>query len=186
MHVQVEKDRLGCDDLMKEVLGPEHPGRTREVGYNISLKESGINERKRKKYELPEFDDLKEKLEESLSESIYDKIQTNLVTEMVIKVMEVMGDVIESMVATRVEAAMMQPDVGRNEDVNVTSPQLKRTSVTSIPTVGRNEDVNVTGPPLNRTSVTSMPTLDELDQIKVCVFFYLRLPTSLICFMSNS
>lgn len=58
----IEKDKDGVDDVMKEVLGPEHPGRTRAVGYNVTLKESRKNQRNGKQHELPDIEDLVTKL----------------------------------------------------------------------------------------------------------------------------
>ena len=63
LHLKIlDKPRV---DLMTEVLGQEHLGRTRVVGYNVTLKESRISPRKRKQHELLDLEDLATRLKES-------------------------------------------------------------------------------------------------------------------------
>ncbi|KAL4585211.1 hypothetical protein LXL04_009827 [Taraxacum kok-saghyz] len=73
-------------DVLTEVIGPEHPGRTRGVGHNIGLKKSKIFNRKKK---TPE-QQMKERLEESmLNDSFYDKLKDKLIADVVDKIVPV-------------------------------------------------------------------------------------------------
>nr|KAJ0197582.1 hypothetical protein LSAT_V11C700371530 [Lactuca sativa] len=86
--VSISKDKPKVD-LMAKVLGKEHPGRTRVVGYNATLKESRINQRNWKQQELPDLEDLVTRLEErlfnKLFEKLYDKLMTDMVPDMMAK-----------------------------------------------------------------------------------------------------
>ncbi|CAH1414804.1 unnamed protein product [Lactuca virosa] len=131
----ISKDKPGVD-LMATVLGKEHPGRTRAVGYNVTLKESRINQRNKKQQELPNLEDLVTRLEErlfnKLYEKLYDKLMTDMVPDMMAKVVDTVGDMVDSMVATSVNHGMMQhDDTRRNEEIKVRSPKLKKPSVVS-------------------------------------------------------
>ncbi|CAH1443478.1 unnamed protein product [Lactuca virosa] len=117
----ISKDKPEVD-LMAKVLGKEHPGRTRAVGYNVTPKESRINQNNRKQQELPDLEDLVTRLEESLFnklyEKLYDKLMTDMVSDMMAKVVETVGDMDDSMVATSVNDGMMQHnDTRRNEAI---------------------------------------------------------------------
>nr|KAJ0221481.1 hypothetical protein LSAT_V11C200058300 [Lactuca sativa] len=121
--VSISKDKPGVD-LMEEVLGKGHPGRTRAVGYNVTLKESRINQGNRKQQELPDLEDLVTRLEErlfnKLYEKLYDKLMTDMVPDMMAKVVDTVGDMVDSMVATSVNHGMMQhDDTRRNEPIKV-------------------------------------------------------------------
>lgn len=157
LHLQIEKDKDGVDDLMKEVLGPEHPGRTRAVGYNVTLKESRKNQRNGKQHELPDIEDLVTKLEDRLFQRIYDKIYAKLMADMVpnmmAKGMDTEKDVVDSMDGSRVNPTMMPQDgAGNNEEIEVRSPNIKKTGAVS-------------------------PILGELDNINVCIFYSYKLRT---------
>ncbi|CAH1442725.1 unnamed protein product [Lactuca virosa] len=123
-------------DLMATILGKEHSGRTRAVGYNVTLKESRINQRNKKQQELPDLEDLVTRLEErlfnKLYEKLYDKLMTDMVPDMMAKVVDTVGDMVDSMVATSMNHGMMQhDDTRRNEEIKVRSPKLKKPSVVS-------------------------------------------------------
>nr|KAJ0214353.1 hypothetical protein LSAT_V11C400219880 [Lactuca sativa] len=121
--VSISKDKLGVD-LMEDVLGKGHPGRTRAVGYNVTLKESRINQGNRKQQELPDLEDLVTRLEErlfnKLYEKLYDKLMTDMVPDMMAKVVDTVRDMVDSMVATSVNHGMMQhDDTRRNEAIKI-------------------------------------------------------------------
>ncbi|KAL4568429.1 hypothetical protein LXL04_024042 [Taraxacum kok-saghyz] len=87
-------------DVLTEVIGPEHPGRTRGVGDNIGLKQSKIFNRKKKTQEQQ----MKEKLEESMiNDSFYDKMKDKLLADIVDKiVLVVVTAVMQHMEVTNV------------------------------------------------------------------------------------
>ncbi|KAL4554169.1 hypothetical protein LXL04_039706 [Taraxacum kok-saghyz] len=71
-------------DVLKEVIGPEHSGRTRAVGHNIGLKESRIYKRKNKTHEEQNEQRMKEKIEASvLNERFIDSLVEKVVPKIV-------------------------------------------------------------------------------------------------------
>ncbi|KAL4580605.1 hypothetical protein LXL04_016805 [Taraxacum kok-saghyz] len=100
-------------DVLTEVIGPEHPGRTRGVGHNIGLKKSKIFNRKKKTQEQQ----MKERLEESmLNDSFYDKLKDKLI-----------ADVVDKIVPVVVTAVMQHMEV-----TNVSTSVGSRTSKTVL------------------------------------------------------
>ncbi|XP_052624656.1 uncharacterized protein LOC111917613 isoform X2 [Lactuca sativa] len=106
-------------DLLAEVLGREHSGRTRAVGHNIGLKQSMIYKRKKKEHELPDVEQMQEKLEtRMLNSNFYDKIKDRLMTEMS-----------EQLVPIVVAALKKDKTIDMAEDTNFS--RVKTTSVGS-------------------------------------------------------
>ncbi|CAH1426432.1 unnamed protein product [Lactuca virosa] len=106
-------------DLLVEVLGPEHPGRMRAIGYNVGLKQSilGIKEKNRKKHEILDLKEMKAKQEEH-AKSIAD-----------------MEDKIASLLR----------EIAKNNDDTVTSPSpvVNKTSLESTPVVDALDKISV-------------------------------------------
>lgn len=128
LHVQVEKEKQVSQgdleirpgsDLLVEVLGPEHPGRMRAIGYNVGLKQSilGIKEKNRKKHEILDLKEMKAKQEEH-AKSIAD-----------------MEDKIAS----------LRREIAKNNDDTVTSPSpvVNKTSLESTPVVDALDKISV-------------------------------------------
>nr|KAJ0228633.1 hypothetical protein LSAT_V11C100040270 [Lactuca sativa] len=101
-------------DVLTEVLGPEHPGRTRSVGHNVGLRQSMpmIDKKKRKSHDKCNLEDIKEKM----------KIEVEAMMEAKI---EEMNDQIEEM------KTYMHYFLSKNEGIHITSPVLKKNSVVS-------------------------------------------------------
>ncbi|CAI9302872.1 unnamed protein product [Lactuca saligna] len=106
-------------DLLVKVLGPEHPGRIRAIGYNVGLKQSilGIKEKNRKKHEILDLKEMKAKQEEH-AKSIAD-----------------MEDKIAS----------LRREIAKNNDGTVTSPSpvVNKTSLESTPAVDALDKISV-------------------------------------------
>ncbi|CAH1417330.1 unnamed protein product [Lactuca virosa] len=107
-------------DVLTEVLGPEHPGRTRAVGHNVGLRQSmpRVDKKKGKSHDKYNLEDIKEKM----------KIEVEVEAMMEAK----MEAKIEEMNAQMEEMkTYMQQFLSKNEGIHITSPLLKKNSVVS-------------------------------------------------------
>lgn len=104
-------------DILIEVLGPEHPGRMRAVGYNVNLKQSILEtkEKNRKKCDMLDLKEMKEKQEE----------QAKTIANMAEKI------------------TMLQREVGMNNDQTVTTPVVNESSIEVAPMVDALDKITV-------------------------------------------
>nr|KAJ0214647.1 hypothetical protein LSAT_V11C400186960 [Lactuca sativa] len=106
------------EDVLTEVLGPEHPGRTRAVGHNVGLRQSmpRVDKKKRKSHDKNTFEDMKEKMRIEVEAMMEAKMEAKI---------EEMNAQIEEM------KTYMHRFLSKNEGRHITSPVLKKNSVVS-------------------------------------------------------
>ncbi|KAI3510158.1 hypothetical protein L1887_25689 [Cichorium endivia] len=150
------------EDVLTEVLGAEHPGRTRGVGHIVGLRQSmpGVDKKKRKSYDKSNLEDIKEKIRVEVEAMMHTKMEAKI---------EEMNAQMEEM------KAYMQQFLSNNDDVpaTVTSPQflsknddLHAAAVPAVPAAVPTVPATVTNPLLKKNSAVSTPVLDDLDLIK--------------------